>query len=313
VKLDTEFYRMILSGLYDGVYFVNRDRKILFWNEGAERITGYPAEEVLGLHCWDNVLGHVSPQGINLCEKGCPLIKAMVDGKIHEAEIYLHHKDGHQVPIMIRAVPIRNSEGEIVGAVEIFSDTSLKMALTQKLEELQELAFLDPLTRLANRRYIEINIQERLFELNRYGWPFGVIFTDVDRFKFINDTYRHHVGDQVLKMVAKTLPACLRLFDIVGRWGGDEFVAVIINIRKKHLIDIAQRFLSLIRSSDIHMKQGILKVTVSIGVTLAMPDDTMDSILKRADSLMYKSKESGGDCISISSYSGRAKTYKTTR
>lgn len=297
--LNNKFYEMILDNLYDGVYFVDRDKKILYWNRGAEKITGFSAEDVIGKRCWNDVLRHVDAQGNNLCDGECPILKTISHGKIWEAEVYLHHKDGHRVPVATRAVPIKNTGGEIIGAVEIFSDTSSTTALAQKVKELQEIAFLDSLTHLANRRYIEINIQDRLSELNRYGWPFGIILADVDKFKSINDTYGHDVGDQVLIMVAKTLPACLRLFDIVGRWGGDEFVAIVINVRKKHLREIAQRFLSMMRSSGIPLEQEILRVTVSTGVTLAKPRDTVSSVLKRADSLMYKSKSSGGDCISV--------------
>lgn len=297
--LNNKFYEMILDNLYDGVYFVDRDKKILYWNRGAEKITGFSAEDVIGKRCWNDVLRHVDAQGNNLCDGECPILKTISHGKIWEAEVYLHHKDGHRVPVATRAVPIKNTGGEIIGAVEIFSDTSSTTALAQKVKELQEIAFLDSLTHLANRRYIEINIQDRLSELNRYGWPFGIILADVDKFKSINDTYGHDVGDQVLIMVAKTLPACLRLFDIVGRWGGDEFVAIVINVGKKHLREIAQRFLSMMRSSGIPLEQEILRVTVSTGVTLAKPRDTVSSVLKRADSLMYKSKSSGGDCISV--------------
>ncbi|HYA12679.1 MAG TPA: sensor domain-containing diguanylate cyclase [Thermodesulfovibrionales bacterium] len=297
--LNNEFYEMILNNLYDGVYFVDRDKKILYWNRGAEKITGFSAEDVIGKRCWNDVLRHVDAQGNNLCDEECPILKTISHGKIWEAEVYLHHKDGHRVPVATRAVPIKNTDGEIIGAVEIFSDISSTTALTQKVKELQEIAFLDSLTHLANRRYIEINIQDRLSELNRYGWPFGIILADVDKFKSINDTYGHDIGDEVLMMVAKTLPACLRLFDIVGRWGGDEFVAIVINVRKKHLREIAQRFLSLVRSSGIPLEREILRVTVSTGVTLAKPRDTVSSVLKRADSLMYKSKASGGDCISV--------------
>jgi diguanylate cyclase (GGDEF)-like protein/PAS domain S-box-containing protein len=299
MELTNEFCETILGNLYDGVYFVDRDKKILYWNRGAEKITGFSAEEVIGKRCWNDVLRHVDAQGNNLCEGGCPVLKTISNGNIWEAEVYLHHKDGHRVPVVTRAVPIANSRGKIIGAVEIFSDNSSETALAQQVKELQEIAFLDPLTHLANRRYIEINIQDRLSELSRYGWPFGIILADVDKFKSINDTYGHDVGDQVLKMVAKTLPVCLRLFDIVGRWGGDEFVAIVINVRKKYLYDIAQRFLSLIRSSVIPVGRETLRVTVSIGATRARQTDSVFSVLKRADSLMYKSKASGGDCISV--------------
>lgn len=99
----------------------------------------------------------------------------------------------------------------------------------------------------------------------------------------------------------KTLSACLRLFDVVGRWGGDEFVAIIINVRKKQLHDTAQRFLSLIRSSSVPIERETLQVTVSLGTTLAKLGDTVESIIRRADSLMYQSKASAGDCISTGS------------
>jgi diguanylate cyclase (GGDEF)-like protein/PAS domain S-box-containing protein len=299
MEFNNELYEIILDNLNDGVYFVDRDKKILYWNKGAENITGFFAEEVIGNLCWNNVLRYVDAQGKTLCEGECPILKTIVHGKVWEAEVYLHHKDGHRVPVVTRAIPIKNTAGEITGAVEIFSDNSSTTALSQRVKELQEIAFLDSLTHLANRRYIELNIQDRFSELNRYGWPFGIILADVDRFKSINDTYGHDLGDQVLKMVAKTLPACLRLFDIVGRWGGDEFVAIVINVRKKHLSDVAQRFLSLVRSSGIPVEREFLRVSVSIGATRARPDDTVTSVLKRADNLMYKSKALGGNCISV--------------
>jgi diguanylate cyclase (GGDEF)-like protein/PAS domain S-box-containing protein len=299
MEFNNEFYETILDNLTDGVYFVDRDKKILYWNRGAENITGFSAEEVIGSLCWNNVLRHVDAQGRTFCEEECPILKTIFHGKVWEAEVYLHHKDGHRVPVVTRAIPIKNTSGEITGAVEIFSDNSSTTALAQKVKELQEIASLDSLTHLANRRYIELNIQDRLLELNRYGWPFGIILADVDKFKSINDTFGHDVGDQILKMVAKTLPACLRLFDIVGRWGGDEFVAIVINVRKKHLHDVAQRFLSLIRSSGIPAEREFLRVTVSVGATRAKPDDTVASVLKRADGLMYRSKALGGDCISM--------------
>ncbi len=260
MEFNKEFYEMILDNLSNGVYFVDCNKKILYCNRGAERITGFSAEEVIGIRCWNNVLRHVDAQGNNLCEGECPILKTISYGGIWEAEVYLHHKDGHRVPVVTRAIPIKDTEGKIIGAVEIFSDNSPTTALAQEVKELQEIAFLDSLTHLANRRYIEINIQDRLSELNRYGWPFGIILADVDKFKSNNDNYGHDVGDQVLKMVAKTLPACLRLFDIVGRWGGDEFVAIVINVRKKHLYEIAQRFLSLLRSSSIPTEGEILTV-----------------------------------------------------
>ena len=108
---EKNFYKDIVDNLYDGVYFVDRDRVITYWNKGAERITGYSAKETLGRACRDNLLNHVTANGIELCKSNCPLAAVMQDGNPREAEVYLHHKDGHRVPIIVRATAMRDAEG----------------------------------------------------------------------------------------------------------------------------------------------------------------------------------------------------------
>ncbi len=116
---ETDFYKNIIDNLYDGVYFVDRDRMITYWNKGAERISGYSAGQVIGRRCRDNLLNHVTANGVELCHDHCPLAAVMEDGRPREAEVYLHHADGHRVPVMVRATALRDEGGNIVGAVEI--------------------------------------------------------------------------------------------------------------------------------------------------------------------------------------------------
>ena len=193
---DQDIYKSLLDNLYDGVYIVDEERKINYWNKGTERITGFSFSEVAGRHCWDNLLVHINDRGVSLCQGKCPLAETIEDGNLREAQVYLHHKDGHRVPVLVRIAPIKDSNGRILGGVEIFSDNSEHVALLQKVGELQELALLDALTGLGNRRYIEINLNTRIDERARYGWPFGIMFIDIDHFKRINDGYGHHVGDE---------------------------------------------------------------------------------------------------------------------
>src|SRR5215510_10153028 len=121
---EQDFYKNIIDNLYDGVYFVDRDRVINYWNKGAERITGYSAEQTIGRACRDNLLNHVTANGVQLCQDHCPLAAVMQDGKEREAEVFLHHANGHRVPIVVRATAMRDSEGNIIGAVESFSNNS---------------------------------------------------------------------------------------------------------------------------------------------------------------------------------------------
>ena len=286
--------------MYDGVYFVDRTRKITYWNRGAERISGYQSSEVVEKRCSDNILMHVDDKGTSLCKGMCPLAKTIIDGATRETEAYLHHKNGHRLPVLIRTTPLYDANGSVVGGVEIFSDNSSQVAMRQRSEELQKMALFDALTGAANRRYIEMHLETRLNELQRYGWPFGILFIDIDHFKRVNDTYGHDAGDKVLKMVAETLMTNLRTFDILGRWGGEEFVAIIVNVDKELLYSIAHRFCLLIEQSGLSLNSALLRVTVSIGATFAHAGDTVEQLVKSADRLMYLSKTSGRNRVSMS-------------
>ncbi|HSN69564.1 MAG TPA: diguanylate cyclase, partial [Thermoanaerobaculia bacterium] len=215
-----KLYRTILDNLYDGVYFVDRERRITYWNRGAERITGYSAAEVVGSRCSDNILMHVDSHGTLLCRDLCPLAATMLDGSERTADVYLQHKNGHRVSVSVRISPLRSEQGEITGGVEVFTDNSQKLSAIARMEAFEKLAYLDPLTGTANRRFAEITLHARYEEFKRYGWPFGLIFIDIDRFKSVNDELGHAAGDEVLKMVAKTLMNSARTFDVVARWGG---------------------------------------------------------------------------------------------
>lgn len=299
MDLNDDFYRSLLDNLYDGIYFVDCQRKIIYWNKGAERITGFRADEVQGNHCWNNILRHINDQGVALCHTICPLAATILDGQTREASVYLHHKDGHRVPILVRTAPLYDAHRHIIGAIEIFSDNTAQSMITERVNELEKLALLDPLTQLANRRYIEMNLHSRLEELRRYHWPFGVLFLDVDHFKSINDTYGHMVGDEILRMLARTFTANMRASDIFGRWGGEEFVAIVRNVDHEQLYSFAERLRILVAESYLIEESAVIQATISIGGTLARTDDTVESLLQRADQLMYQSKTAGRNRVTL--------------
>ena len=217
-----EFFKSLLDNLSDGVYFVDRERRILYWNRGAEELTGFAAAEVVGRRCADGVLMHVDGEGCALCDDGtCPAAAVMRSGEPVERRVFLHHHDGHRVPVMTRIAPLRGPNGDITGAVEVFSDDSVALAAADQIAQLRQAALLDPLTGIGNRRYGEVELASRLGTLARYGWALGLLMVDVDRFKDVNDRHGHEAGDGVLRMVAQTLSRNVRPFDAVCRWGGE--------------------------------------------------------------------------------------------
>ncbi|MFZ3207359.1 MAG: sensor domain-containing diguanylate cyclase [Geobacteraceae bacterium] len=300
MNLTIQFYQELLDNLYDGVYFVDKDRTILFWSKSAERLTGYGSKEIVGSHCWNNILMHVDSQGSSLCIKGCPLQKTMTDGVMVEGEVFLHHKEGHRVPVLIRATPMYDRHGSIIGAVEIFRENSENISAIEKIEDLQKQAFVDSLTGLANRRFMEMNLQSRFDELSRYGWQFGLLMIDIDNFKSVNDRFGHVVGDAALRMASRTMKESTRSSDLVSRWGGEEFIVLITNATIERVQKAAERYRMLVEQSLLPVGDESLQLTISIGATLALPGDTMETAIKRADDLMYQSKCAGRNRVTIS-------------
>lgn len=292
-------YKTLMENILDGLYLVDRGRRIIYWNRVAEKITGYRAEEVLGRSCRDNILIHVDEDGQSLCTGRCPIDATMHDGKYRDARAYLHHKDGHRVPVWIRAAPLLDSKENIIGGAELFTDLSSGNAITEKIKDLERLSFLDELTQLANRRFIELELERRLSERQRYGLSFGLLFLDIDRFKSVNDNYGHDVGDRVLRAVARTFLNTARPSDLMGRWGGEEFIALLGRVDETGLSAAAERIRTLIQRSPIDEKGISLHVTVSIGATLAGKEDTVDMLLRRVDGLLYESKKNGRNRCTI--------------
>ena len=297
---DSDLYRRVLESAYDGIYVTDLHRKIVYWNQGAERLSGYKAEEVVGRSCADNVLVHVDGQGNNLCLGMCPLAHTMQDGEMREADVFMHHKEGHRVPVSVRVTPVTDGEGRIVGGIEIFSDNSTKMAALELADTFQEIALTDTITGVGNRRYTEISLLARIDELQKDGVPFALLVGDLDGFKRVNDDFGHLAGDQVLRSVAQTLQGGLKSFDFLGRWGGDEFMMIFPNTRdKKTLEELGERLRMLVEKSFLLWDGHRIEGTMSLGGTLGRPEDSSQDVFARADRALYQSKEGGKNCVTV--------------
>jgi len=292
-------YKRWLDHLFDGVYVVNLQQRIVYWNTAAEELTGFPAEQVCGKRCSDNILEHVDFSGKALCKAGCPLHATLQDGERREALVFLHHRDGHRLPVHIRVSPIRDEEGRIMGAIEVFSDHSQHLTLARELEYFKQESMLDPLLRIGNRRYAEMIFQVRQYEYGISRIPFGVLMMDLDSFKRVNDELGHNVGDQVLKMTAQTIVRVLRGTDALFRWGGDEFLAFLPGISLEGLVVVSERIRVMVENSFLTVEGKRVQTAISIGATLARPDDTLESLVERADALLYQSKRAGGNRCTI--------------
>ena len=293
-----ELYLSILNNIQDGVYYVDIHRKIKFWNKGAEQITGYRADEMVGLDCPESKLNHIDELGNHLCITGCPLFATNIDGVVRTEKVFVRHKNGYRIPLLTTVYPIREN-GVIVGSVEVFTRNSPKAYDDSLIENLSEKAMHDSLTKLPNRSYLESFLQYKLSEYQRFGKRFALLFADIDHFRVFNNTYGHDIGDLVLTDIAKSIMHTIKKDDMFGRWGGEEFVGIFFINRNYEASIIAERLRHLVENTVVINSDGQeLKVTISVGVTIPRHQDTPDDIIKRADGLMYQSKHNGRNMVS---------------
>ena len=286
--MDKQFYVDLLDRVSDGVYFVDRDRRITYWNAGAERLTGYRADEMLGRSCSEGFLRHVDGVGRQLCANGCPLAAVMADGESREADVYLHHRDGQRVPVAVQGHALRAPDGAVVGSAEVFAARVSRTAADRLGDDSP-----DPVTGLPSRRWGERHLEALLRGVAEGAATLGVLFVDADRFKEVNDTFGHRTGDDVLRMLGQSLANGLRAGDVAMRWGGEEFLILLPGIDQPGLEATAERVRMLVANSWIQRGRAQVRVTVSVGATMAAVADTADDLVDRADQLMYASKRGG--------------------
>lgn len=160
-----------------------------------------------------------------------------------------------------------------------------------KTEEAQQIALQDALTGLPNRVSFEQSLGHGLIQAKRHGWGLAILFIDIDKFKTINDSYGHDLGDQALLMVANRLKSFVRDEDIVSRWGGDEFVCLLLEVKQEaDVTQLAEKMIN--RIAEAYEFNGlVLSITASIGIAIYPADgDTPDILFKNADTAMYKAK-----------------------
>jgi diguanylate cyclase (GGDEF)-like protein/PAS domain S-box-containing protein len=289
-KAIKKFYEVAVENSSDGIYFVDNRRKILYWNKAAEEIAGFTVSEIVGSHCYRNILRHMDDYGNLLCLKQCPLVESMKKGRVINKSVYLHDRKGSRIPVNVEVFPVMNRKGKIVGAVERFN-VSLGLSLTKEtIIKLQKEAYLDHLTQIPNRRYLELKVKEAINEVKSQNASIGLLMGDINEFKKFNDTYGHLLGDVVLKVVSHTLLWNVKPVDTVARYGGDEFVIILKDVHKDSLNKVARKLQILVLNSKVRHDNSFLEVSMSFGGTIINPEDNEETVIKRADYNLLKAK-----------------------
>lgn len=291
--LDRDQYQSILDHVSDGVYTLDGRRHILQWNRGAEELTGYSAAEVVGRSCSDNVLVHIDGAGKCLCKSGCPVSATLADGQERQADVFLHHKDGHRVPVRVSVIPLRDASGKVVAAVETFHANSEIIGLRRSVEKLKQWSQIDLETGIAGRRAAEAALNARVEEMRRFGWSFAILLAEIDFYNSFKENLSAEMLSRLVRMVGRSLKSSLRPFDVAGRWENNEFLLVLANVGLDELPAIAERCRMLVEASFLHTPVGPLGATVSLGGTAVEERDNSETLLRRAQVCLLESRNCG--------------------
>jgi diguanylate cyclase (GGDEF)-like protein/PAS domain S-box-containing protein len=288
--VEKERAEVTLNSIGDGVLSTDVSGNVMYLNTVAERMTGWSRAEAAGrpfVDVFKIVDGATHESSEN------PMVLAMrLNKTVHlTADCVLIRRDGYESPIEDSAAPIHDRGGQVTGAVVVFHDVS---AARQMSMQLSHLAQHDFLTDLPNRMLLNDRLQQAISSARRHGNQIAVLFLDLDRFKHVNDSFGHVVGDQLLQEVAARLQHSVRRSDTVGRQGGDEFVVVLSELETPESAGISAAKLLAALTIPYHIGSHDLRVPVSIGISMYPDDaDNAEALINSADTAMYHAKESG--------------------
>jgi len=287
----------LLQSMAEGAYGVDINGNCNFVNESFLRILGYTSSsELIGRHIHD-VIQHTHADGMPYPAVECRIYAAHHHNEnIHCTEEVFWHKSGIAIPVEYWSRPIIIDD-VIMGSVTTFIDIS-ERKLTEK--RMAHLATYDPLTNLPNRSLLRDRLKQALFSAKRGLFHVGLMFIDLDKFKPVNDTYGHALGDQVLIEAAKRMQLCIRASDTVARVGGDEFIVLLSEVDSEiDTLFVAEKIrLALNRTMLVGGME--LHISSSIGIALFPEQGENETVLiKHADVAMYAAKQAGRDNVQV--------------
>lgn len=294
-----EIYRTVLDSLPVAVCAVNRDGKVILWNEGAERITGFLRQDVLGRMCTDAFLEHADTQNNPLEGTSVPLLETMRDGNCLTVQASLRRKSGQSVGVQLKTVPLRGDHGRLHGAVELFEEIVTRTLAERRHNKLAALGCLDQLTGVLNHSMIHAHLQEALSLYKVYPIPFCAICVSVDGLANIRERYGQAAVEATLRVVGQTLESAVRPTDFVGRWLEQEFLLILTECGENDAQKVGDRLRKMVHHSQVHWWGDAWSVTISIGATPAHDQDTVGAMVSRAEEGMRKSAEKGGNEIVV--------------
>jgi two-component system, cell cycle response regulator len=296
---DQLLHRLVLEALPLGIYVVNREGKILVWSEGAEKLTGYLRQDVLGRPCQAEILEHCDAENNPLEGTSIPLLATLRDGRSAAGLLSLRVKNGHFLPVKLQTVALRDDRGTLIGAAEVFEPVSAPAFDDRRQNKLAAYGCLDAQTGLLNHSMIQAHLKESLSLHLVYPVPFCVACFAVDSLTELRNRYGQAGVDAALRTAAQTLENCLRPTDFLGTWMQHEFLAILTECNESDLFRVGERLRRMVRNTAVPWWGDKIRLTISMGATPVQDNDTVGSIVSRAEHALRESTEAGGNRLVV--------------
>ena len=291
------YFEQILESVIDAVIMVDKTGRIIYYNRGARRMFGFREAAAADLH-----LTEVCPDDSSLPSTLAQYFKPHPPVE-EQSEAFFRRASGERF-YTVFSISLFDPDYQEPAALLVIKDINdrhiMEQRVTEKTRNLEILAVTDPLTGIFNRRHFDRRLEEEYRRVERYNSHLTLIMIDFDHFKLINDLFGHLTGDKVLNLAATEMTRALRDVDILARWGGEEFMALLPETPAGTGLKVARRLHYLIGNSP-HWKElsPELKVTVSMGL-VSLPwtrQASIDQTVKVLDRALYRAKDAGRDCI----------------
>ncbi len=277
---DSEIYCGILESLTTGLCLADIQKTNVLWSDGAEHIAGHLRHEVIGHSCIGEPLLHCDQPGCEFCSEECPVAIAMKTSRPALVSGFLHRQAGHEVPVRIRAVPVHNQHGSIIGAVETFEN--LQQATNPDRGEVRRQLSdcVDGMTGVASHAMLQSHLRQAHASFTDVQIPFGVLFFRVEELPRFRASLGPEPASSLLRVVARTLESAVWITDFIGRWADDQFLVILNGCREESLSVVRERVRRRLASEGIEWWGERRSLPVSIGEAIIQPEETLEATLR---------------------------------
>lgn len=272
-------FRQFVDSLPFGAYIADPGRRVLYWNSRAEQISGFLAQDVVGRSCAEGILEHCAPGGAGVCNsESCPLAQVVRDGAPAESRLFLRHKEGHRVPVLVRALPLRDENGKLCAVAEVFQEESVGPDglcwITEHIDRFDREMGLP--SQIASRAQLQLS-------LSLPQIPAAVFLIEINNLRELALNRGREMAHLALRALAQTTSRLLNLPHYLGCWPDSRLLAVIPNCSAQLMLVIARTLEDAGSNSQVTWWGERVPYTVSVRTAMLEPNEGLDDLLRQLD------------------------------